>query len=802
MLLLITLFTICQSFKIGFTVPDLECPECLPIFNAAIDELNANLSSPKFVGYVLNTSSTERSSQKLKNFDHLISNRQCSVADVNPMGLDVDVIIGDLYSSNVNLLAPYAEIYQTPMIGYGATNDDLAITYPYFNRVNPADKPQTVQLAKIVEQIWSRDKDGMAHIAILSSNEPFGTNYANQFTNAVHDLNVRIVTRQVFNDNVDVNVQLNALKSSGAKIVLLAATGPLALQILKLVNAEMEVTWVIADLGFLMNGDDLITHEADGALAMFPAFHPSTKITNVLFPMQNFNPFVYYIWDAVRFAGNALLQQDDNLQDVLLNITLYDGLTGDVTLDSDGERSSSAHNIFNFYNGNAKIVGISDEANMTLDLEEIIWVDGTNEIFSDGDFSVHSEKVNLAKIIVPIFVAFAGILIALMIMFNRYRNKMKRKITVSREHVAKLTEMKTPIKDSVHASSNAEWFFEDDSNNWSKQLVSDDIEEEFQNNENGSCDFSFNGVSYTIDFRKMIQKRNDQLGTERKVLRKTSQHEDRIQPQERQRPDDLQTFLILKKGQLIKINNNNDKRKDGWWEGTIVNQPGAIAGWFHEDDVEDADLETVRKFYESTSSELPNNWTNKDKMDDSVECYVVKPNTPEYKKVKDAFHKNNSDYVIVSIERIQNKNLYQQFSVFANMYRHDHNLFKEMMFHGTHVGCYNQIMQQGFNRSFCGRNMCAYGKGVYFAINPKYSCSDTYSSPEPGTGLKRLFVCSVAHGTYCRGKNDALTPDIIPGSKTNQTYDSTVDNLDNPSMFVVYKDGQVYPNYLVTFKEK
>ena len=37
------------------------------------------------------------------------------------------------------------------------------------------------------------------------------------------------------------------------------------------------------------------------------------------------------------------------------------------------------------------------------------------------------------------------------------------------------------------------------------------------------------------------------------------------------------------------------------------------------------------------------------------------------------------------------------------------------LFHGTDQDTVPKIYQQGFNRSFCGKNATMYGKGVYFA---------------------------------------------------------------------------------------
>ena len=65
-------------------------------------------------------------------------------------------------------------------------------------------------------------------------------------------------------------------------------------------------------------------------------------------------------------------------------------------------------------------------------------------------------------------------------------------------------------------------------------------------------------------------------------------------------------------------------------------------------------------------------------------------------------------------------------------------------------------------------------------------------------------VCStcsrrVVVGEYCKGKTDARTPDVR-NPATNELYDSTVDNTNNPSIFVTYHDAQPYAEYLIKFK--
>ena len=62
-----------------------------------------------------------------------------------------------------------------------------------------------------------------------------------------------------------------------------------------------------------------------------------------------------------------------------------------------------------------------------------------------------------------------------------------------------------------------------------------------------------------------------------------------------------------------------------------------------------------------------------------------------------------------------------------------------------------------------------------------------------------MFAARAAVGEYCPGKMDQLAPDVRD-ARTHLLYDSTVDNVRDPSIFVTYHDAQAYPDYLITFK--
>ena len=126
------------------------------------------------------------------------------------------------------------------------------------------------------------------------------------------------------------------------------------------------------------------------------------------------------------------------------------------------------------------------------------------------------------------------------------------------------------------------------------------------------------------------------------------------------------------------------------------------------------------------------------------------------------------------------------------------NTLERLLFHGTDEDTLPQIMAQGFDRSFCGKNATVHGKGVYFAVESEYSARDPYSKPN-SAGEKFMFVCRVLVGEYCKGRQDARAPDYLEGFKR---YDTTVDSMQTPKIFVTYNDAQAYPEYLVKFKLK
>jgi poly [ADP-ribose] polymerase 10/14/15 len=91
-----------------------------------------------------------------------------------------------------------------------------------------------------------------------------------------------------------------------------------------------------------------------------------------------------------------------------------------------------------------------------------------------------------------------------------------------------------------------------------------------------------------------------------------------------------------------------------------------------------------------------------------------------------------------------------------------------------------------------------YGNGVYFARDASYSSRNTYSPPD-ANGRKYVYCARVLSGEYTTGGSGLLVPPPKDPQNANILYDSVVDNVKNPQIYVTFSDASNYPDYLIVF---
>ena len=244
------------------------------------------------------------------------------------------------------------------------------------------------------------------------------------------------------------------------------------------------------------------------------------------------------------------------------------------------------------------------------------------------------------------------------------------------------------------------------------------------------------------------------------------------------------------------------------------------SGWFPKTVSEPADVNVMHKLVQSLGGEGMDALTPPPAWAETGKVRVNVPvGSAEFDEVanffKVALYGQRDKVKVTNVARVENLPLWQSYAVKTQTmkarYGKDGSLRvnnntpgveameRRWLFHGTQPDVISKIEHQGFNRAFAGRNAVRYGRGVYFARDASYSSHETYSVPD-ANGVQHMFLCRVAVGDWCKGVNEQLTPDAKPHNHL-ELFDSTVDNVFNPSVFVIYHDAQAYPEYLVSFKQ-
>ncbi|XP_061438461.1 zinc finger CCCH-type antiviral protein 1-like isoform X2 [Rhineura floridana] len=199
------------------------------------------------------------------------------------------------------------------------------------------------------------------------------------------------------------------------------------------------------------------------------------------------------------------------------------------------------------------------------------------------------------------------------------------------------------------------------------------------------------------------------------------------------------------------------------------------------------------------STTYPNNWDKSALPAVGYKAVELIKMSPEYTKIENLFQKTMKEFVIQRITRIQNPSLWQIFQWQKEQMKKKSGqaIDERLLFHGTTSSSLEAICNDNFDWRICGTNGTVFGKGSYFARDAQYS--NNYC--KRNAKVKTMFVAQVLVGDFVIGNATYTRP---PAKSVDMVhcYDSCVDNLVDPSIFVIFEKHQIYPAYLIYYSEE
>jgi len=129
------------------------------------------------------------------------------------------------------------------------------------------------------------------------------------------------------------------------------------------------------------------------------------------------------------------------------------------------------------------------------------------------------------------------------------------------------------------------------------------------------------------------------------------------------------------------------------------------------------------------------------------------------------------------------------------------NVHSRWVFHGTDaIDAIVTDPVTGFQPLVSGSRLGSlWGSGTYFARDAKYVAESNFC-PRLPDGTKKMLLCLITIGIPCLG--DPEHKGILPhrNGHPRYKYNSTVDSLSSPEIFIIQEPSAGYPAYVITFQ--
>jgi len=195
---------------------------------------------------------------------------------------------------------------------------------------------------------------------------------------------------------------------------------------------------------------------------------------------------------------------------------------------------------------------------------------------------------------------------------------------------------------------------------------------------------------------------------------------------------------------------------------------------------------------------------NPPQLPNCTNLFLVSPTSEEFGDIAARFLKTMPMANVVQIDRVENGAMHQSFSLQASTLKKqmgaewDRNRMRQMLFHGTEALdiIVNSVDGYCFLPLLAGSSTGAiWGDGTYFARDAQYS--NDYAK-NLSSQKKQMLLVDVLVGQSAQGAKSMKMCPLLPGEKYKR-YNSLVDTLDKPSIFVVQHSNQTYPAYVLTY---